>query len=130
MKAGRFKGPRKVEIIDVPIPELGENQVQIKLEVACLCASDSPMFISDYVALKAQGIRANDWCVDYGRDEMYPLNIGLSLPECIGTVTERRSKTDNKSTRDVFFKFLTENPCHGSWNPTVDNRFTIGLWLN
>jgi len=92
MKAGRFKGPRKVEIIDVPIPELGENQVQIKLEVACLCGSDSPMFISDYVALKAQGIRANDWCVDYGRDEMYPLNIGLSLHECIGTVTESRSE--------------------------------------
>ncbi len=92
MKAGRFTGPRKVEIIDVPIPEIEVNQVQIKLEVACLCGSDSPMFNTDYEALKAQGIQANSWCVDYDRDEIYPLSTGLSLHECIGTVSESRSE--------------------------------------
>ena len=92
MLAGRFTGPRRVELIDVPVPELKENEVRIKMEVACLCGSDSPMFISDYEELKAEGVHANPWFVDYEREDMYPLNTGLSLHECVGTVTESRSE--------------------------------------
>ncbi|MCZ6674113.1 MAG: zinc-binding dehydrogenase [Verrucomicrobia bacterium] len=91
MKAGRIIGPRKVEIIDVPIPELGENEVRFKIEVACLCGSDSPLFRNDYEQLKKSGKHANAVFFDYNRESMYPMDIGLTLHECMGTVTESRN---------------------------------------
>jgi len=50
------------------------------------------MFNYDYEKLKAEGVHSNNWYVDYEQDPIYPLNIGLSLHECVGTVTESTSE--------------------------------------
>ena len=92
MKAGRIVAQRKVEIVDVPMPEIQENEVRFKVEVACLCGSDSPMFNYDFVDRKARGLHTNPLYVDYEKESVYPLNVGLSLHECVGTVTESRSE--------------------------------------
>ncbi|MDA0349343.1 MAG: zinc-binding dehydrogenase [Verrucomicrobia bacterium] len=91
MKAGRFVGPRKVELIDVPLPEMGENEVRFKIEASCLCGSDSPLFNYDFEKLKREGKQCITHYIDYEQDSIYPMPIGLSLHECVGTVTESRS---------------------------------------
>ena len=92
MKAGRFVSRRKVEIVDVPMPEMGENMVRFKVEHACLCGSDSPMFNYDYNQHKEDGYHTNEIYVDYSRESIYPMPPGLSLHECVGTVTESTSE--------------------------------------
>jgi threonine dehydrogenase-like Zn-dependent dehydrogenase len=91
MKAGRIVGPRKVELIEVPLPEIGENEVRFKIEASCLCGSDSPLFNYDFEKLKREGKRANTFFIDYDQESLYPMPIGLSLHECVGTVTESNS---------------------------------------
>lgn len=91
MKAGRITGPRKIELMEVPLPEIGENEVRFKIEVACLCGSDSPLFRNDFERLKREGKSLNTRYVDYRKPSVYPLNFGLSLHECVGTVTGSRS---------------------------------------
>lgn len=91
MKAARIVGPRLVELIDVPLPKIGENEVRFKIEMSCLCGSDSPMFRNDFEAMKRKGDFCNTLYVDYHNDPVYPLITGLSLHECVGTVTESRS---------------------------------------
>lgn len=91
MKAGRFTGPRKVELFEVAIPEIGENEVCFKIEKACLCGSDSPLFNYDFEQLKQDGRPCATLYIDYSKESIYPMDLGLSLHECVGTVTESRS---------------------------------------
>jgi threonine dehydrogenase-like Zn-dependent dehydrogenase len=91
MIAGRFIGPRKVELIDVPLPPMGEKEVRFRIEASCLCGSDSPLFNYDFEKLKSEGKQSNTHYIDYELDSIYPMSIGLSLHECVGTVTESRS---------------------------------------
>ena len=74
MKAVQIVGPRQVKIIDTPEPDLQERpsgMIKVRMERACLCGSDSPYF-------------------DYEQD-YYPLPIGMSIHECIGTVVDSTS---------------------------------------
>ena len=91
MKAGRFVGPRKVELVDVPLPVIGENEVRFKIEASCLCGSDSPFFNYDFEKLRSEGRKPIKNFMDYNLESIYPMPIGLSLHECVGTVTESRS---------------------------------------
>ena len=91
MKAGQITGPRKIEIIDVPVPEIGEKEVQFKIEASCLCGSDAPLFRNDFEQLKREGKHANTVFIDYEKESMYPMNAGFTLHECVGTVTDSRS---------------------------------------
>lgn len=69
MLAGRITAPRKIELVDVPEPELGNEpgQILFEIETACLCGSDLPYF-------------------DGEGD--YPRATGHSLHEMIGTVRQ------------------------------------------
>jgi threonine 3-dehydrogenase len=91
MKAGRITGPRSVEIIDIPIPDMGDKQVRFKIEAACLCGSDSPLFNYDFEQRRKDGKHSNTHYIDYDLNSIYPMDVGLSLHECVGTVTESRS---------------------------------------
>jgi threonine dehydrogenase-like Zn-dependent dehydrogenase len=75
MKAGQIVARRRVEIIDVPEPTLDNappGRIKVRVERACLCGSDSPFF-------------------DYDQGNAYPLQPGMSIHECLGTVVETTS---------------------------------------
>ena len=76
MRAAQIVAPRRVELVDIPEPNLKEakpGMIKVRLERACLCGSDSPFF-------------AYDW-----EETAYPLRAGLSIHECLGTVVESTS---------------------------------------
>ena len=73
MLAGKFIGPRRIELVDVPEPELPKasndtpGQLIFQPECTCLCGSDLPFF--------------------RGSDE-WPIEVGHSLHEMTGTVVD------------------------------------------
>jgi threonine dehydrogenase-like Zn-dependent dehydrogenase len=78
MKAGQIVASRRIEIVEVERPTIGEGQVLVKQRVGCICGSDVPYFLDD---------RENP--MTHGRTA--PMPPGLSLHECIGTVVESRT---------------------------------------
>lgn len=76
MKAAHVVAPRKIEMIDADEPNIMDfpkGSIKVKTQMTALCGSDSPRFVLTYPP------------------EMYPLNIGISIHECIGTVVESTS---------------------------------------
>src|SRR5262245_691100 len=67
MLAGQITRRRQIELIDHPEPTSGNpGEIVFQPEVACLCGSDVPYFA--------------------GEHSQYPLQVGLSLHEMVGTV--------------------------------------------
>lgn len=76
MKAAHVVAPRKIEMMDAEEPNIKDfpkGSIKVKTQMTALCGSDSPRFVLTYPP------------------EMYPLNIGISIHECIGTVVESTS---------------------------------------
>ncbi len=77
MLAGKFLGPCRIELVDVPEPVLpaapasGPGQIIFQPECTCLCGSDLPYF--------------------KGTDE-WPIEVGHSLHEMTGTVIATNGK--------------------------------------
>lgn len=77
MLAGKFLGPCRIELVDVPEPMLpaapasGPGQIIFQPECTCLCGSDLPYF--------------------KGTDE-WPIEVGHSLHEMTGTVIATNGK--------------------------------------
>ena len=75
MLAGQFVGPGRIDLVDVPEPELpaasadltSQGQIIFQPECTCLCGSDLPFF--------------------RGTDE-WPIELGHSLHEMTGTVVD------------------------------------------
>ncbi len=91
MKAGRIVAPRTLDIVEAPEPVCGPGEVKVKLEYGCLCGTDSPYFAYDFQELKHLGGDVLKRQVDYRREDMYPMPVGLPLHECVGVVVESRS---------------------------------------
>jgi len=67
MLAGQITQRRRIELIDHPEPVPGTaGEIVFQPEVACLCGSDTPYFAAEHPE--------------------YPLQVGLSLHEMVGTV--------------------------------------------
>jgi threonine dehydrogenase-like Zn-dependent dehydrogenase len=72
MRAGQITAPGRIELIDAgPARPPSHNEVIVALETGCLCGSDIPAF--------------NE------RHDRYPLPVGLSLHEIVGTVVQTQS---------------------------------------
>ena len=105
MKAAQIVAPRKVEIMDVEEPSLNAappNRVKVRLERACLCGSDVPMFAYDLSKpmKRPDGKlrrRATPF-LDYAFENPYPLAPGQAIHECVGTVVG--STSDSHSEGD------------------------------
>ena len=76
MKAARVVAHREIEVFDTPEPKVADfpdGSIVIKTHLTAICGTDSPKFVLPFP------------------ESEYPLNIGLSIHECIGTVMASRS---------------------------------------
>ncbi|MBI4498481.1 MAG: zinc-binding dehydrogenase [Chloroflexi bacterium] len=73
MRASQVVAPRRVEIIDVPLPSLEPGHVLVRTRYLGICGSDRPHVMHPQP------------------EELYPLPVGYPGHECIGMVEESRS---------------------------------------
>lgn len=73
MKALQLVKPRHFEAVETGVPQIGDEQILVRLQKAVLCASDIPKFTGLWRGLS------------------YPLPAGMPIHECVGTVMESRS---------------------------------------
>ena len=74
MKAIQVIGPRRLELIDVPVPAPGPGEVLIKVEALSVCGTDMMSYRHPHA------------------EHEYPLNIGRPCHECAGTIVESKSE--------------------------------------
>ena len=97
MKAAQIVAQRLIKVVDTDEPQLtGTGQVKIQMERACLCGSDVPLWDYDHNALadlaQREPLKAKRApFLDYGVGDPYPLRVGQSIHECLGTVVESTS---------------------------------------
>jgi threonine dehydrogenase-like Zn-dependent dehydrogenase len=86
MLAGQILGPRQLAIVEVPIPEIDDGQILIKVEAGAICGSDVPYFFCDssYLTVAAHPI---------------PFPPGLSLHELVGRVAQTGSERFKEGDR-------------------------------
>lgn len=91
MKAIQVTGPRKLQLIDVAIPEPTDNEVLIKLEALSVCGTDMMAY-------------------RYPRPEgEYPLGAGTPCHECAGTIIKSRLSAWPVGRRVIYLPALNLN---------------------
>jgi len=73
MKALQLVKPRQFRAVEIARPEIGSDQILVRLEKAVLCGSDIPKFTGMWRGLH------------------YPLPPGMPIHECVGAVIESHS---------------------------------------
>jgi threonine dehydrogenase-like Zn-dependent dehydrogenase len=73
MKALQLVKPRHFQTVDVARPQIGDDQILVRLEKVVLCGSDIPKFTGMWHGLQ------------------YPLPVGMPIHECVGTVADSQS---------------------------------------
>ena len=86
MQAGQITAPRRIEFVEVPIPQIQTGEMLIQLEVGSICGSDLPYFLFDTSHPALEGVTA-------------PLPPMLSLHELIGTVSHSKSRRFKEGDR-------------------------------
>jgi threonine dehydrogenase-like Zn-dependent dehydrogenase len=88
LKAAHIIAPRTIEFVDVPAPDLASappESVLVQVERTAICASDMPLFARPRPP------------------EEYPLGLGLSLHECVGTIADSTSSRFREGDRVLSF---------------------------
>lgn len=78
MLAGQITGARRIEIIEIPIPEIERGEILVQLQVGSICGSDLPYFLFDKSHPALTGTSAS-------------LPPTMSLHELVGFVAKSRS---------------------------------------
>ena len=86
MLAGQIMGPRRLEMIEIPIPEIKSGEILVKLQVGSICGSDLPYFLFNKSHPDLTGAKI-------------PLPPTLSLHELVGIVTQSRSEQFKEGDR-------------------------------
>jgi L-iditol 2-dehydrogenase len=73
MKALQLVKPRQFQTVEIVRPEIGSDQILVRLEKVVLCGSDIPKFTGMWRGLQ------------------YPLPPGMPIHECVGVVADSRS---------------------------------------
>jgi threonine dehydrogenase-like Zn-dependent dehydrogenase len=73
MRALHLVKPRQFQTVEIATPEIGADEILVRLVSAVLCGSDIPKFTGMLRGLQ------------------YPLPAGMPIHECVGTVVESRS---------------------------------------
>jgi len=91
MKAIQVTGPRRLQLIDVAVPEPGDGEVLIKLEALSVCGTD--MMAYRHPQPK----------------ESYPLGPGTPCHECAGTIVQSQSPEWPEGRRVIYLPALNLN---------------------
>jgi len=86
MLAGQIAGSRRLEMIEIPIPNIEEGEILVKLHVGSICGSDLPYFLFDRSHPALTGASA-------------PLPPMLSLHELVGVVVLSRCRRFKEGDR-------------------------------
>ena len=86
MFAGQITGARRLEMIEIPTPEISNGEILVRLQVGSICGSDLPYFLFDKSHPALTGASA-------------PLPATLSLHELVGIVTQSRSEQFKEGDR-------------------------------
>jgi len=86
MLAGQILGPRRLEMVKVPIPVIEDGEILVQLQVGSICGSDLPYFLFDPSHPALTGALA-------------PLPPMLSLHELVGFVAQSRSEQFKEGDR-------------------------------
>ena len=86
MIAGQITGRRRLEMIEIPVPEIEVGEILVKLQFGSICGSDLPYFLFDTSHPALTGASA-------------PLSPMLSLHELVGFVAQSRSKRFREGDR-------------------------------
>ena len=86
MLAGQIAGARRLEMIEIPIPEIEAGEILVKLQLGSICGSDLPYFLFDTSHPALSGASA-------------PLPPMLSLHELVGCVVRSRSEKFKEGDR-------------------------------
>ena len=73
MKAIQVTGPRRMDLVDVPIPEPADGEVLVRLEALSICGTDMMLYRHPQP------------------EEAYPLQPGSPCHECAGAIVESRA---------------------------------------
>jgi len=86
MWAGQIIGSRRLEIVELPIPEIQQGEMLVQLEVGSICGSDLPYFLcnTSHPLLFGSSV---------------PLAPTLSLHELVGFVVETKTERFRKGDR-------------------------------
>lgn len=87
MKAGQLTGPRRMELVDVPGPNIVEGQVLVRVEKISICGSD----IRPFAAVL--------------EEEEYPLHPGRPTHECVGVIEESLCEEFDAGQRVIAFPY-------------------------
>ena len=86
MFAGQITGARRLEMIEIPIPEISNDEILVQLQVGSICGSDLPYFLFNKSHPDLTGASA-------------PLPPTLSLHELVGFVSQSRSEQFKEGDR-------------------------------
>jgi L-iditol 2-dehydrogenase len=73
LKALQLVTPRQFRTVEIATPQIGDDQILVRLEKVVLCGSDIPKFTGMWRGLQ------------------YPLPPGMPIHECVGAVVESQS---------------------------------------
>jgi len=91
MKAMQVTGPRRLQLIEIPVPEPSDGEVLVKLEALSVCGSDMMAYRHPQP------------------EEDYPLGAGTPCHECAGTIVESRSEEWPVGRRVIYLPALNLN---------------------
>jgi len=93
--AGQIVGPRQIEMVEVPVPEVGEGQILVRVEAGAVCGSDLPFFLHemDHPALAGHTL---------------PLPPFYSLHELVGHVEVSRCSRFREGDRVLALPYVQQ----------------------
>ena len=91
MKAIQVIGPRRLGLIDVPVPTPSDGEVLIKLEALSVCGTDMMAYRHPHP------------------EADYPLGVGTPCHECAGTIIESKSDDWPVGRRVIYLPALNLN---------------------
>ncbi len=86
MLAGQIVGPRLLQLIELPIPDIADGEILVKLQAGSICGSDLPYFLFDTSHPALTGAST-------------PLPPLLSLHELVGFVAQSRNERFKEGDR-------------------------------
>ena len=87
MRAGQLTGPRRMQLVDIPEPDVQQGEVLVRIQKVSICGSD----LRSFAAVLPE--------------EQYPLPPGRPTHECVGVVEESLCEEFDPGQRVIVFPY-------------------------